>query len=186
MNTRMSSAVVTVVVTASVLSGCASSQRGLEPRDYWPSGARWKQAASRALKDRGTWIPLAGAAVVSIDDWDREVSDWAVENTPIFGSNGSISGIVYGLEYAHTFFMDRKFALLAGYGLQFNQVRLSASDGYSYGHHTKLALGGIYNAAAAHKLAASINYNFVAFPYFETSESKHSFVSLGLRYIYMM
>jgi membrane-associated phospholipid phosphatase len=86
MNTRMSSAVLAVVVTASVLSGCASSKRGLEPRDYWPSGARWKQAASRALKDRGTWIPLAGAAVVSIDDWDREISDWAVENTPIFGS----------------------------------------------------------------------------------------------------
>jgi membrane-associated phospholipid phosphatase len=86
MNTRMSSAVLTVAVTASVLSGCASSKRGLEPRDYWPSGARWKHAASRALMDRGTWIPLAGAAVVSIDDWDREISDWAVGNTPIFGS----------------------------------------------------------------------------------------------------
>jgi hypothetical protein len=87
MNTRISSAVLTVVVGASVLSGCASSKRGLEPRDYWPSGERWKHAATRALTDRGTWIPLAGAAVVSIDDWDREISDWAVENTPIFGSD---------------------------------------------------------------------------------------------------
>jgi hypothetical protein len=87
MNTRISSAVLTVVVGASVLSGCASSKRGLEPRDYWPSGERWKHAATRALTDRGTWIPLAGAAVVSIDDWDSEISDWAVENTPIFGSN---------------------------------------------------------------------------------------------------
>ena len=83
---RVSSAFVIVGVGASMLSGCASSQRGLEPRDYWPSGARWKHAASRALIDRGTWIPLAGAAVVSIDDWDREISDWAVENTPVFGS----------------------------------------------------------------------------------------------------
>lgn len=86
MNTRISAAVLTVVVGTSVLSGCASSKRGLEPRDYWPDGARWKHAASRALKDRGTWIPLAGAAVVSIDDWDREISDWAVENAPVFGS----------------------------------------------------------------------------------------------------
>ena len=87
MNRYVSSAVLTVIVGASVLSGCASSKRGLQPRDDWPSGARWKQAAAHALKDLGTWIPLAGAAVVSIDDWDREISDWAVENTPIFGSS---------------------------------------------------------------------------------------------------
>jgi len=87
MGMRTSAAVLTVVVGTSALSGCASSKRGLEPRDYWPSGARWKQAASRALKDRGTWIPLAGAAVVSVDDWDREISDWAVDTTPVFGSS---------------------------------------------------------------------------------------------------
>lgn len=40
----------------------------------------------KALKSRGTWVPLVGAGVVSIDDWDREISDWARENTPIFGS----------------------------------------------------------------------------------------------------
>ena len=39
-----------------------------------------------ALKSRGTWVPLIGAGVVSFDDWDQEVSDWAVENTPVFGS----------------------------------------------------------------------------------------------------
>jgi len=39
-----------------------------------------------ALTSRGTWVPLIGAGVVSIDDWDREISDWAVENTPVFGS----------------------------------------------------------------------------------------------------
>ena len=86
MNERVSSTVLTVVIGTSVLTGCASSKRGLELHDYWPSGERWKHAASRALKDRGTWIPLAGAAVVSVDDWDREISDWAVENTPVFGS----------------------------------------------------------------------------------------------------
>ena len=29
---------------------------------------------------------MIGAGVVSIDDWDREISQWAVENTPVFGS----------------------------------------------------------------------------------------------------
>ena len=37
-----------------------------------------------ALTSRGTWVPLLGAGVVSIDDWDQEISNWAVENTPIF------------------------------------------------------------------------------------------------------
>ncbi len=46
----------------------------------------WKKAASRAITDRGTWIPLAGAGVVSIDGWDERISDWAIDNTPIFGS----------------------------------------------------------------------------------------------------
>jgi len=76
-----------VALALILASGCASSKRDLAARDYWPSGARWKQAATRAVKDRGTWIPLAGAAVVGgVDDWDRQISDWAVENTPVFGS----------------------------------------------------------------------------------------------------
>jgi hypothetical protein len=69
------------------LSGCESAKRDLEPSDYRPSGARWKRAASRAITDRGTWIPLAGAAAVGIGDWDAEISDWAVESTPLFGSS---------------------------------------------------------------------------------------------------
>jgi len=72
-----------VVVLA---TGCASGKRELTARDYWPGGARWKQSTMQALKSRGTWVPLLGAAVVSIDDWDQHLSEWAVENTPVFGS----------------------------------------------------------------------------------------------------
>ena len=32
------------------------------------------------------WAPLAGAALMQIDDFDRRTSDWAREHTPIFGS----------------------------------------------------------------------------------------------------
>ena len=39
-----------------------------------------------ALTSRGTWIPLLGAGATAIDDWDQEISDWAIENTPVFGS----------------------------------------------------------------------------------------------------
>jgi membrane-associated phospholipid phosphatase len=32
------------------------------------------------------WAPLAGAAVLQIDDLDRRTADWAREHTPVFGS----------------------------------------------------------------------------------------------------
>ena len=86
-------------------SGCASSKRDLKARDYWPSGSRWKQAALNAVKDRGTWIPLAGAAVVSIDHWDEHLSDWAVENTPVFGSIDRALTASDNLKSATTFAM---------------------------------------------------------------------------------
>jgi membrane-associated phospholipid phosphatase len=84
-NNRSHGAVV-LILGVIVLSGCASAKRDLEAGDYWPSGARWKRATMNALTSRGTWVPLLGAGVVSIDDWDQEISDWAVENTPVFGS----------------------------------------------------------------------------------------------------
>ena len=40
-----------------------------------------------ALTSRGTWVPLLGAGATAIDDWDQKISDWAIENTPVFGSN---------------------------------------------------------------------------------------------------
>jgi len=86
-------------------TGCASAKRDVEPRDYWPSGGRWKQSVMRAMKDRGTWIPLAGAAVVSIDDWDQHLSDWAVESTPVFGSNAHALEASDNLKTATTFAM---------------------------------------------------------------------------------
>jgi membrane-associated phospholipid phosphatase len=75
-----------LLLATTMVPACASSRRNVEARDYWPSGERWKRATMSALTSRGTWVPLIGAGVVGIDDWDREISDWAVENTPLFGS----------------------------------------------------------------------------------------------------
>ena len=44
------------------------------------------QAALTAVEDKSFWLPLAGAAVLQIDGWDRKVSNWARRRTPIFGS----------------------------------------------------------------------------------------------------
>jgi len=80
-----------LMLGVAIASGCATSERGLTARDYWPSGRRFKQAAKNAVKSPGTWIPLIGVGVVSIDDWDQHISEWAVENTPVFGSTGNAS-----------------------------------------------------------------------------------------------
>lgn len=71
-----------------------------------PSGERWGtgatlrpgkervlQAARDALVDPWTWVPVAGAAVFAVDDWDDEISDWAREERPIFGDRkGALQG----------------------------------------------------------------------------------------------
>ncbi|UCG56843.1 MAG: phosphatase PAP2 family protein [Phycisphaerales bacterium] len=47
---------------------------------------RIARAACDAFFDWQTLVPLAGAAVFSIDDFDDRVSDWAARESPIFGS----------------------------------------------------------------------------------------------------
>ena len=53
----------------------------------------------------GTQGTCTGAAVVSVDDWDQNISDWAVANTPIFGSNERALEASDNLKTATTFAM---------------------------------------------------------------------------------
>jgi membrane-associated phospholipid phosphatase len=70
--------IILSLVFAVVPSPCAAS--------FWPSGAQWREAAFDALTDSYTWIPLTGAAVTGLTGLDHTISDWAVDNTPVFGS----------------------------------------------------------------------------------------------------
>lgn len=65
-----------------LLSGCATarSQFGVPSRDDW------KRAVGAALRDPDTWIPAVTAVAVAAVGVDEDVSDWAREQTPIFGS----------------------------------------------------------------------------------------------------
>lgn len=73
-----------------LLSGC-SSVPGQAP---WGSNVTWTpgwqrlgQASLQAACDPLTWVPAAGAAVFAIGDLDENLSDWAVDHTPLFGSH---------------------------------------------------------------------------------------------------
>ena len=72
-----------------VLSACATLPNGHswgEDATYRPGWERVKDSALHAARDPWVWAPLLGAGVMQIDGWDREVSDWAREETPVFGS----------------------------------------------------------------------------------------------------
>ena len=72
-----------------LLAGAAaypSTAAAEKKKSFWPRGSAWSQAARRGLRDPGTWAPAAAAAAIAIGGWDQQISDWAVENTPVFGS----------------------------------------------------------------------------------------------------
>ncbi|MCZ6709759.1 MAG: phosphatase PAP2 family protein [Gammaproteobacteria bacterium] len=81
---------VSIVAVALALAGCVSANNSRSwGRVHWPDGAEFKQAAARAAKDPVTWVPLVGAALLTIGNADGSISDWAADKRPLFGSNAA-------------------------------------------------------------------------------------------------
>ena len=81
-----------VAIASTQLCACATLPSGKgwgEEATLAPGWERVGLAARNAAADPWVWGPLVGVAVFQIDNWDREVSDWAREGTPIFGSQQS-------------------------------------------------------------------------------------------------
>jgi hypothetical protein len=82
--------VALLVVIALCGTGCGtlSNGRGWGQDAIYPvHWDRVKTAAKNAVCDPVTLITAGGALLFAIDDWDHQVSDWAADKTPIFGSN---------------------------------------------------------------------------------------------------
>lgn len=78
-----------VVEALAWLCGCATLPDGGrwgEHAGFAVGRERTGQAATLAAKDLWAWAPLAGAAVMQIDNWDRPLSEWAVDHTPVYDS----------------------------------------------------------------------------------------------------
>ena len=76
---------VLVVCTA----GCGSMPKegGLEQRTFLNVDRKtWSQSAYDAFFNFRTLVPLSAAIIFSLGDLDEDVSDWARDDTPIFGS----------------------------------------------------------------------------------------------------
>ena len=80
---------VLALVSLPLCSGCGTLENGRgwgQDATLWPGTERLGQAAKDAALDPWTWVPLVGVGVLSIDDWDQRISDWAIDETPVFGS----------------------------------------------------------------------------------------------------
>jgi hypothetical protein len=71
------------------LTGCGHlpGGRGWGEQALYP--VDWKRiprAAKNAALDPLTYVPLIGAGVIAVGDFDHRISDWAVDETPLFGS----------------------------------------------------------------------------------------------------
>jgi membrane-associated phospholipid phosphatase len=81
-----------LVLATAWLAGCASLPNGRgwgEDVTIAPGWERVGTSAVSAATDPWVWGPLAGAAVTQIDGWDRKISNWARDDTPIFGSQAN-------------------------------------------------------------------------------------------------
>jgi hypothetical protein len=80
-----------VMSLLTLIAGCST----LPDKQRWGEDVsfggwqRIKTAAWNAARDPETWVPVAAALVLSIGDLDEDLSDWAVRETPVFGSESS-------------------------------------------------------------------------------------------------
>ncbi|CAA6696768.1 MULTISPECIES: phosphatase PAP2 family protein [unclassified Lentimonas] len=84
MHTRLAS--LALISTAAILlSGCHSSK----PKTKMFSWDRAPAAFSRAIKDPVVIVGAIGSGALMATDYDEDISDWASDNTPIFGSESA-------------------------------------------------------------------------------------------------
>jgi hypothetical protein len=80
---------LTTAALAVVCTGCGTTRSGRAWGENAIQSFEWKrvpQAAKNAALDPITWLPLVGAGVIAGGGWDHNISNWATEHTPVFGS----------------------------------------------------------------------------------------------------
>ena len=80
-----------LVLLTTLTAGCSTLPNGQRwgENAAFPSWEKLKSSAWKAASDPHTWAPLAGAVVMSLGDLDEDLSDWALREQPLFGSESS-------------------------------------------------------------------------------------------------
>ncbi|MBW1943239.1 MAG: phosphatase PAP2 family protein [Deltaproteobacteria bacterium] len=79
---------VMAIITLVATQGCGTLPNGHgwgQDVTFLPGWERVRDAAVGAAKAPDVWLPTAAALALQINDWDEEVSEWAVKSTPLFG-----------------------------------------------------------------------------------------------------
>jgi len=76
----------TIVILVFAQAGCVSNP-DITSKASVVSWSNIGEAAYQSVKSKNTWVPLIGAVIIPLAEWDRDIVDWASEKTPIFGSN---------------------------------------------------------------------------------------------------
>jgi hypothetical protein len=72
-----------------LITGCGTLHNGhrwAEDATLLPGWKRLGNAAVHAVSSTYTWLPAGGAVVLQVGHLDKNISDWAIEHTPVFGS----------------------------------------------------------------------------------------------------
>lgn len=87
-----------LIMLTGLLSGCGTlpdGRRWGQDATLFPGWQRIRNSAVRAALSPGTWIPAAGAAGFQITHLDENLSDWASDQTPVFGSRNHADHATY-------------------------------------------------------------------------------------------
>ncbi|MHC4475975.1 MAG: phosphatase PAP2 family protein [Planctomycetota bacterium] len=89
MKKKKTSVILGLAVMSVLFTGCGTLENGRgwgQDIVVWPDGKRLRNAAWNALRDPRTIIPAVGAGVFAVEEFDKNVSNWATKCNPIFGS----------------------------------------------------------------------------------------------------
>ncbi len=79
--------VLVLLMSGGCVSGAADARWG--ENVHWPAAADLREAAGAAALDPQTWMPLAGAALLTITDRDNTWSESLADDQPLFGDDAA-------------------------------------------------------------------------------------------------
>ena len=89
-----------LVVALFLLGGCISAGGTHGAGARWPGAGDAWQAAKTAALEPGTWVPVAAAGLLTIENADGRLTEWAIDHQPLFGRDAD--GISNDLQKATT------------------------------------------------------------------------------------
>jgi len=135
----------TLLVLLGLITGCGSLQNGRgwgQDATLLPGWDRLRSAAVSTATSPHVWVPTGMALLLQIDHADKQLSDWAVTHTPVFGSTTTADDASDALrKYSIISFqasliatpsgsesLDWTWSKAKGYGVQWSAIQLSAAS----------------------------------------------------------